>query len=129
MQLTPTNTINGNSNKITPCYNKFNQINLDAKPAKSHCLYQPLLRNLLIVVLFFIGRVYIKNDMYFINPLINLLGFSFYDIEFETTSGKTKNARVFFKGRLNVDQNYLMQDMFYNFIFLKGEKEYYSSEE
>ena len=37
------NTINGSINKITPCYNKFIQINLDAKPTKSHCLYQPLL--------------------------------------------------------------------------------------
>ncbi len=75
------------------------------------------------IVLFLIGRVYIKNDMYYINPLINLLGFSFYDIEYETQNGNIKKARVFYKGRFEEDFYYFMHDSFYNFIFVNKKQE------
>lgn len=75
------------------------------------------------IVLFLIGVVYIKNDMYYINPLINLLGFSFYDIEYETERGDVKKARVFYKGRFENDFVYLMHDCFYNFIFINSKQE------
>lgn len=71
------------------------------------------------IILGLIGRVYIKNDMFYINPLINLLGYSFYDIEAESFSGKVYKVRVFHKGRLKIQSTYLMQDSHSNFIFLK----------
>lgn len=69
------------------------------------------------IVLFFISIVYIKNDMYYINPLINILGYSFYDIE--CTENQThKTMRVFYKGRLQIGKKYFIQDNYSNFIFL-----------
>lgn len=70
------------------------------------------------LVLTFIGIVYIKNDMYYINPLINLFGYSFYDIEYKDLDGDTKNMRVFFKGKLNVNKKYTLNDKYSNFVFI-----------
>ena len=72
-----------------------------------------------LIILVLIGRVYIKNDMYYINPLINLLGYSFYDVECENKKEEILKIRVFHKGRLNLGSTYLMQDNHSNFIFLK----------
>lgn len=72
-----------------------------------------------LIILIFIGFVYVKNDMYYINPLINLLGFSFYDIEYKDINGTINKARVFHKGRLIIGKSYKIQDQFSNFIFLK----------
>lgn len=69
------------------------------------------------IVLFFISIVYIKNDMYYINPLINILGFSFYDIEY-TENQTNKTMRVFYKGRLQIGKKYLMLNKHSNFIFI-----------
>lgn len=71
------------------------------------------------VVLLLIGIVYIKNDMYYINPLINILGYSFYDVEYIDQTGKIKKTWVFFKGKLSVDHTYIIKDQYSNFIFLK----------
>lgn len=70
------------------------------------------------VVLFFIGVVYIKNDMYYVNPLINLLGYSFYDVEFVNEHQKTEKVRAFFKGRLEVGKQFHIKNKYGNFIFL-----------
>ncbi len=74
------------------------------------------------IVLMLIGRVYIKNEMYYINPFVNLFGYSFYDIEFKENDGKLKKARVFYKGQLKIGESYLMHHSFYSFIFLKNKE-------
>lgn len=71
------------------------------------------------IVLALIGIVYVKNDMYYINPLINILGFSFYDIEYTcANSPRVYKKRVFYKGQLCVDEKYFLKDKYSNFIFL-----------
>ena len=71
-----------------------------------------------LIILTLIGIVYVRNDMYYINPLINILGYSFYDIEFFNDKGELKKNRVFHKGRLIIGKKYEIQDKFSNFIFL-----------
>lgn len=74
------------------------------------------------VVLTFIGIVYIRNDMYYINPLINLLGYSFYDVEYEK-NGEIKSARVFYRGKLQINTKYTIKNKYSNFIFLIREND------
>jgi len=54
----------------------------------------------LIVILMFIGIVYVKNNIYYVNPLLNILGYSFYDIVYKDSSGKECEMRIFFKGKI-----------------------------
>lgn len=72
-----------------------------------------------LIVLILIGVVYIRNDMYYINPLINVLGFSFYDIECVDKNDKNHKFRVFHKGKLLIGQKYLIQDKHANFVFVR----------
>ena len=57
-----------------------------------------------VVILIFIGIVYIKNNIFYVNPLLNILGYSFYDIEYVDDSGKTQDLRIFFKGTLDISK-------------------------
>lgn len=74
-----------------------------------------------LIILVLIGRVYIKNDMYYINPLINLLGFSFYDIECEDNNNQQHKFRIFHKGKLEIGKIYVIQDKHSNFIFVNDD--------
>lgn len=72
-----------------------------------------------ILVVILIAVVYIKNDMYFINPLLNILGYSFYQIEYEIDE-HTYSASIFFNGRLEVGNEYVLCDKYSNLFFLKN---------
>lgn len=72
-----------------------------------------------ILVVILIAVVYIKNDMYFINPLLNIIGYSFYKIEY-TIGENTYCASVFFNGRLEVGNEYVICDKYSNLFFLKN---------
>lgn len=62
-----------------------------------------------IVILIFIGIVYIKNNIFYINPLLNIMGYSFYDIVYLDSDGKKKELRIFFKGELKIrEKKYTM---------------------
>lgn len=75
-----------------------------------------------LIILLFIGIVYIRNDMYYINPLINLLGFSFYDVECNDKNNNNHKFRVFHKGQLLINKKYLIQDKHSNLVFLKEDE-------
>lgn len=70
------------------------------------------------IILFLIGIVYIKNDMYFINPLLNILGYSFYSIKF-MSGGNIESTNIFFKGELIVGEYYKLCNNYANLFFLK----------
>lgn len=71
----------------------FFAIPLDLSYVSVYCVY--------ILVLVMIGIVYINNSLYYINPLLNLLGYNFYDVEYiEIGSNEKKKAKVFCKGNL-----------------------------
>lgn len=57
-----------------------------------------------VVILIFIGIVYIKNNIFYVNPLLNILGYSFYDIEYTDGSDESTQLRIFFKGTLDISK-------------------------
>lgn len=57
-----------------------------------------------IIILILIGVVYIHNKIFYINPLLNILGFSFYKITYKTSENSSpKTAMVFYKGHKNLN--------------------------
>lgn len=54
-----------------------------------------------LLILCLIGIVYIKNNLFYINPLLNILGYNFYDITYKTENGEVHKDKFFFKGTLN----------------------------
>ncbi len=73
----------------------------------------------LIIILMFIGIVYVKNSIFYVNPFLNILGYSFYDIEYIDVDGARKETRVFFRGKLNLNEKYYLSETNRNLIFLK----------
>lgn len=72
-----------------------------------------------IVILILIGIVYIKNSLYYINPLLNILGYSFYDIAYiEVGNNKKANSRIFCKNKLEINKTYLIKIKNENFSFV-----------
>lgn len=74
-----------------------------------------------VAILIFIGLVYIRNNLFNINPLLNILGYSYYEITFTTSGNKTpQSAKVFYKGKLsNGEHRICPNQKMKNFIVIK----------
>ncbi len=72
---------------------------------------------LFIVITIFIGIVYIKNSLYYINPLLNLLGYSFYDIECKDEI-QTIKTKIFYRGKLDLNKSFFVKIKNENFAFI-----------
>lgn len=71
-------------------------INLDLSYVSFYCVY--------VLTLVLIGIVYMQNSLYYINPFLNILGFSFYDIEYvEVGSQEKRHAKIFHRGELRIN--------------------------
>lgn len=96
----------------------FFAIPLDLSLVSAYCVY--------ILVLVMIGIVYINNSLYYINPLLNILGYSFYDIDYKQEGDKKlKKAKIFFKGEaLQEGESYYvnLKNKHFSFIDKKHEK-------
>ncbi len=57
-----------------------------------------------VAILVLIGLVYIRNNLFNINPLLNILGYSYYDITYIDDKNKTHQAKVFHKGKLTAGE-------------------------
>ena len=58
-----------------------------------------------IIILFLIGVVYIKNDLFYINPLLNILGYNFYEVNFKMPNDdSTHIAKFVCKGKLDTNK-------------------------
>lgn len=69
----------------------FFAIPLDLSLVSAYCIY--------VLTLIMIGIVYINNSLYYINPLLNLLGYNFYDIDYqEEGSEEVRQAKMFYRG-------------------------------
>ena len=76
-----------------------------------------------VFIMIFIAIVYIKNSLYYINPLLNILGYNFYDVFYYTEKdGKKYNAKLFFKGFLEENKKYLANIKRQNFTFITKKK-------
>lgn len=93
----------------------FFAIPLDLSLVSAYCVY--------ILVLIFIGIVYINNSLYYINPLLNILGYNFYDIEYQDVdSGETKQGKIFFKGEPELNKPYFAKVKNKHFCFIDKNK-------
>lgn len=76
-----------------------------------------------VSIIVLIGIVYIKNDLFYINPFLNLLGYNFYEITFtQGNSTKQQIAKFLFKGQLNVDEKYSAKLSHENFSIIEKNK-------
>ena len=75
--------------------------------------------SMLLVIMIFIGVVYIRNNIFYINPLLNIMGYSFYDITYKDNGGEIKEIRIFYKGELKLNkQKYQLNFSTKNLNFL-----------
>lgn len=78
-----------------------------------------------IIILAMIGVVYIHNKIFYINPLLNILGYSFYEIEYITKNNSNpQTAKVFYKGHHNLNDKWVnvkLKNTNFSFIDIKNE--------
>lgn len=77
-----------------------------------------------LIILVLIGIVYIKNDLFYINPLLNILGYNFYDITYKDSNGDQKVSKFFYKGKIETNQKYIVKigDKNFNYIYKNGKE-------
>lgn len=86
-------------------------LQLDLSLVSGYCTF--------ILIMIFIGIVYIKNSLFYINPLLNILGFNFYDITYTLEGEKEKRqTKMFFKGKLKEGKPYYVNIKNDNFTFI-----------
>lgn len=90
----------------------FFAIPLDLSLMSAYCVY--------VLVLIMIGVVYINNSLYYINPLLNLLGYNFYDVEYkEVGKDDIVKAKIFYKGEsFDVQKTYQIKVKNDHFCFV-----------
>lgn len=72
------------------------------------------------IIVSMIGVVYVKNKLFYINPFLNILGYNFYDITYkENKLAKPQTTKIFFKGNLLLDHEYILKTKDENFSFLE----------
>lgn len=72
-----------------------------------------------VAIIALIGIVYIKNDMFYINPFLNLLGYNFYQITFTyPDNDKPQIAKFLFKGKLDITKNHKAKFSHENFSII-----------
>lgn len=75
-----------------------------------------------ILILILIGIVYIKNNLYYINPFLNILGYSFYDITIIDQNGQNSTIKIFYKGMPKLNNKYVIKTGVSNFIIMQNIK-------
>lgn len=69
-----------------------------------------------LFILLFIGIVYIRNNLFYINPLLNLIGFSFYEVTYKLLDAEeAQTSTMFFYGKISCNKVYFAQLNNYNF--------------
>lgn len=74
------------------------------------------------LILVFIGVVYIRNNLFYINPLLNLLGYSFYSVDYKLQNDDkiyTKTLIYFGKLQNNTSVTARLTDYNFNIIVNK----------
>lgn len=71
-----------------------------------------------VIIIFFVGIVYITNGMFYINPFLNLLGFKFYEVTFLIDGVKQNKAKMFFRGTILNNKVYYVKIKNDNFSFI-----------
>lgn len=69
------------------------------------------------IIIILIGIVYINNKMFYINPLLNILGYNFFEVQYKDEQGNEKTLTLFCKGELE-NKTYTIRVLNNNFIFI-----------
>lgn len=70
-------------------------------------------------ILIFIAIVYIENELYYINPFLNLIGYGFYRVTYvEEDSEVKKETNIFYHGKIELNQYYKVYRKKNNLSFL-----------
>lgn len=71
------------------------------------------------IILIFIGIVYIENELYYINPFLNLIGYGFYRVTYiEENDNTEKQTNIFYHGKIELNQYYKVYKKKNNLSFL-----------
>lgn len=74
-----------------------------------------------VSIIVLIGVVYIKNDLFYINPFLNLLGYNFYQATFFIDTKPEKQvAKFLFKGQLKINHQYNAKLSHENFSIIEN---------
>ena len=93
----------------------FFAIPLDLSLVSAYCVY--------VLVLVMIGIVYISNSLYYINPLLNLFGYSFYNVEYEEFETKKKGeVKLFCNKKLQPERIFWIKIKNEHFCFIDNRK-------
>lgn len=72
-----------------------------------------------LTIIVFIGIVYINNEMFYVNPLLNVIGFNFYEIKYKKIGEeKELSSKMFYRGELKINSVYLFKKENSNFSFI-----------
>ena len=71
-----------------------------------------------IVILIFIATVYLNCALYYINPLLNILGYRFFDATYVDESGRTKKAKIFSRNKILANQKCFVKIKNEHFAFI-----------
>lgn len=86
-------------------------LQLDLSLVSGYCVF--------VLIIIFIGIVYIKNALFYINPLLNILGYNFYDITYTVEGDNEKRqTKMFYKGELKEGKPYYINIKNDNFTFI-----------
>lgn len=73
-----------------------------------------------VIILVMVGVVYIKNNLFYINPLLNIVGFSFYQVQYTLGSSNSPQDSIFICcGKLISNKTYSATISPYNFNVIK----------
>ncbi len=76
-----------------------------------------------VLILILIGIVYINSDLFYINPFLNILGYTFYNITYIDSRGDEHSLKIFYKGELAPNLRCTLSISGHkNFCFLKRKK-------
>lgn len=71
-------------------------------------------------IIVFVGIVYINNEMFYINPLLNVLGFNFFEIKYKKVGEeKERSSKMFYRGEPKIGKTYFLKKENSNFSFVQ----------
>ena len=73
-----------------------------------------------VLIILMIGVVYVKNNLFYINPFLNIIGYSFYELEYKKEDDETvyKNILLCY-GKLDAGSLCLASVTSFNFNMIK----------
>lgn len=74
----------------------------------------------LFTLLFIIGAIYIKTDLFCSNPTLALLGYHLYEVDVELRDGIKEQVTVIARGRINEDTHIVYQKLGDKIYFVRS---------